>query len=102
MRATIDGIEDRTAVCERDQGATDEVTILKAAITSLRTDVDQLKATDKSMVFGTVEIPDVPEMPPVSTQSEDTVKWTVEPESEVEKNEKMLEETVDVADEDID
>uniref|UniRef100_M1DZY7 Polyprotein protein n=1 Tax=Solanum tuberosum TaxID=4113 RepID=M1DZY7_SOLTU len=60
MRATVNALKARIAMCERDQGDTDEVTALKAAITALRTDVDQLNATDMSMVFGMVEILDVP------------------------------------------
>uniref|UniRef100_M1DDI6 Polyprotein protein n=1 Tax=Solanum tuberosum TaxID=4113 RepID=M1DDI6_SOLTU len=61
MRATINSLEAKIAVCERDQGATYEVTALKDAITALRNDVDQMKATDMSMVFVMVEIADVPE-----------------------------------------
>lgn len=45
-------------VCERGKGATHQVTILKAATTKLRKDVDQLKSIYTLMIFGTVEIPD--------------------------------------------
>uniref|UniRef100_M1DF06 Polyprotein protein n=1 Tax=Solanum tuberosum TaxID=4113 RepID=M1DF06_SOLTU len=42
------------SACRRTE-ATKEVTTLKAAIDVLRRDVDQLKSTDMSMIFGTVE-----------------------------------------------
>jgi len=49
------------------------VTALKAAIAELGKDVDQLKSTDMSMIFGTVEIPDIPadsDVPPATTGDE--------------------------------
>uniref|UniRef100_M1DE64 Polyprotein protein n=1 Tax=Solanum tuberosum TaxID=4113 RepID=M1DE64_SOLTU len=51
-----------------DQGATEEVTSLKAAIAELKKDVDYLKSTDISMIFGTMEVPDVPKMPHTATR----------------------------------
>uniref|UniRef100_M1DQ02 Polyprotein protein n=1 Tax=Solanum tuberosum TaxID=4113 RepID=M1DQ02_SOLTU len=57
---SIDALAARVVDCERGQGATKEVMALKATIALLREDVEQLKSTDMSMVFGTVEIPNVP------------------------------------------
>jgi len=78
FRELIDGIVSRTEVCERGHRATHEVTVLKAAIAELRRDVDQLKSTNMSMIFGTVEIPDdldidIPacsDVPPATTGDE--------------------------------
>ncbi|KAG5568515.1 hypothetical protein H5410_064457, partial [Solanum commersonii] len=56
-----------------DIGATNEVTTLKTAIAELRKDMDQVKSTYMSMIFGTVEIPDMPAdtvVPPATTGDE--------------------------------
>ncbi|XP_049364127.1 uncharacterized protein LOC125828849 [Solanum verrucosum] len=91
LSATIDGLAARIAVCECGQGATEEVTALKSAIDALRSDVDQLKSTYMSMIFGMLEIQDVIEMPPSTTGEEVRVEETTDPESEVETGEEMLE-----------
>uniref|UniRef100_M1DJX1 Polyprotein protein n=1 Tax=Solanum tuberosum TaxID=4113 RepID=M1DJX1_SOLTU len=78
--------------------------MIQTALTNVvtpMTDVDQLKATDMSMVFGMVEIPDVPEKPSATTRNEDRVERTAQPELEAETDEVMLKETVDAADKDL-
>lgn len=54
-------------VCDHDQEATNEVITLKDIRTSLKTDVDKLKATNLFVVFEMVEIPIVLEIPPTTT-----------------------------------
>ena len=44
-----------------------------------------------SMIFGTVEIPDAPDIPPTTTGDEVRVEQTDDPESEAETDEEMLE-----------
>uniref|UniRef100_M1DYG8 Polyprotein protein n=1 Tax=Solanum tuberosum TaxID=4113 RepID=M1DYG8_SOLTU len=60
LSATINPLAARIAVCEHGQWATEKVTSQKAVIAALRRDVDELKSTNMSMIFGTVEIPNVP------------------------------------------
>ncbi|XP_049363600.1 uncharacterized protein LOC125828325 [Solanum verrucosum] len=91
LSTTIDAFAARISVCKCGQWATKEVTALKAAIAVLRSDVDQLKSTDMSMIFGTVEILDVPDMPPATTGDEIRVEEAVDLESEAKIYEEMLE-----------
>ncbi|XP_049391519.1 uncharacterized protein LOC125855911 [Solanum stenotomum] len=93
LSATIYAITAWIAVCEHGQGATEEVTTLKATIAALRRDVDQLKSSDMSMIFGTMEIPDVPvdpAMPPPTTCEDVRVEEAANTESEEKTDEEML------------
>lgn len=74
---------------------------LKASIAELRKDVDYLKSTDISMVFGIVEILHVPEMPLTTTRHKDKIKKATDPESDADTNEEMFEETEVTVDEDL-
>ncbi|XP_049391531.1 uncharacterized protein LOC125855929 [Solanum stenotomum] len=60
QRLALDALTIRVTVSEQTRGVLDEVTTLKDEITELRKDMDQLKSIDMSMLFGTVEIPNVP------------------------------------------
>ncbi|KAG5609857.1 hypothetical protein H5410_021138 [Solanum commersonii] len=73
LNVSIDTLTTRIAACEQGQGATEEVTTLNAAIVELRKDVHQLKSTNMSMIFGNVEIPDMPadtDLPPTTIRDE--------------------------------
>ncbi|KAG5615310.1 hypothetical protein H5410_015134 [Solanum commersonii] len=87
LSVSINALVARIAVCERGQGANDEVTTLKAGIVELRKDVDQLQCTNMSMIFGTVEIADMPaetDVPAATTGYEVRVKEVAAAESEAE------------------
>ncbi|XP_049397416.1 uncharacterized protein LOC125861599 [Solanum stenotomum] len=91
--STIDALTVMKVVCQRGQGATEEVTALKATITELRRNVDQLESTDISMLFGMVEIPDVPvepNIPPVTTRDVVRADEVSDPEFEAEMDEEIL------------
>ncbi|XP_049358575.1 uncharacterized protein LOC125823206 [Solanum verrucosum] len=87
---SIDALTTWILVCKRGHGAIDEVMTLKAAFAELRNDMDQLKSTYRYMIFGTVEIPDMPsyiDVPPANTEYEVRVEEIVVAEFEAETNE---------------
>ncbi|KAG5631585.1 hypothetical protein H5410_003302 [Solanum commersonii] len=67
----------------------DAVTPLSAATDTLVARI-KLKSTDTSMVFGTVEIPNVPEKPLATTGVENRVEEVIDPESEASLTDTLL------------
>ncbi|KAG5580420.1 hypothetical protein H5410_051047 [Solanum commersonii] len=93
LSVSIQALVARITVCEQGKGATKEVMTLKAEIAELRKDVDQLKSTDMYMIFGTMEILDMPTNMDISlatTRDEVRVEEMVAAESEVETDEEQL------------
>ncbi|KAG5590271.1 hypothetical protein H5410_040785 [Solanum commersonii] len=97
LSATINTLAVRIEVCERGQWASEEVTSLKVAISVLRSDVDQLKSTDMSIIFRMVENPNVLDMPTATTRDEVRVEEVADPEFKAETDEEMLEVTKEVS-----
>ncbi|XP_049391656.1 uncharacterized protein LOC125856140 [Solanum stenotomum] len=91
----LDALTVRFEACEQGRGDSATVTTLKADIIGMRKDVDELKSTDLSMLFSTVEIPNIPstdvppssEIPPATTTG-DVAMVTVDAEFEAEIDEK--------------
>ncbi|KAG5630622.1 hypothetical protein H5410_002339 [Solanum commersonii] len=106
--ASIDALAAIVEVCERGRGVDTEVTTLKANLARLCKDVDQLKSIDHSMLFCTVDIPDVTnsDIPSCSDVPPDTTGDEVRADdigaaSEAEMNEEQLADREEVAYEDM-
>ncbi|KAG5576967.1 hypothetical protein H5410_057101 [Solanum commersonii] len=77
-KLVLDALTVRVEECEKIQGATVVMKTLKANVVGLRRDVDELRSINFSMLFGTVEIPEMPsadvpassEVPPATTEDE--------------------------------
>ncbi|XP_049399749.1 uncharacterized protein LOC125863794 [Solanum stenotomum] len=93
----LDVLTVRVEVCEQGHSTSKDVTALKADIVELQRDVDELKSTNLSMLFGTIEIHEVPsadfpaisEIPPATT-TRDVAMDEVDVGSEAETNEEEM------------
>ncbi|XP_049406247.1 uncharacterized protein LOC125869885 [Solanum stenotomum] len=97
LKASIDGLSARVDVCEREHGVSTEVIALKVNVSELRKEVNQLKSTDFTPLFGTVEIHNdlSAEIPacvevPLATTKDDIMQDVVAAEYEAETNEEHL------------
>ncbi|XP_015068713.1 uncharacterized protein LOC107013274 [Solanum pennellii] len=94
----MDALMVRVEECENIQGSNVPMTALKANVIGLSKDVDELKSTDLSMLFRTMEIPkmwntDIPfyyEVSAATTVGDDARVNEGDVESEVETYEKQL------------
>jgi len=97
-KLAIDVITVRVDAYEQSQGVVDVVTTLKDDLVGLRRDVDELRSTYLSMIFGTVDIPDflssdIPtcsDVPPAITTGDEVRADDTEGESEAEIDEEQL------------
>lgn len=73
------------------------MTTLKSAIATLRSDVDQLKSTDMSMIIRTMKITNVQDMPLSTTGDEVRGEDATDLEFGVEMDEKIVELATEVS-----
>lgn len=97
LNATIEALVARMKIYKRDQENTEEVMDEKMELSKLMNEVNYLKSTNLFGVFGSVDLPDVPEIPHPTTVHSNKAEHLTDLESEAESDKELYEDIEEAA-----